>query len=59
MLKCFFFFFIVLEKIKRIISYELSALIKFCFFLNNKKFNTQLELYFIFPLLGKGLFSKR
>ena len=61
MWECFFFFFF-LEKIKLDISRELSALIKFFFFfLKNKKLNTLtlLELYFIFPLLGKGLFSLR
>ena len=44
------------------ISCELSALIKFyLFFLKNKKLNTLtlLELYFIFPLLGNGLFRVR
>ena len=59
----FFFFevFFFLEKIKLDISCELSALIKFYFFLKNKKLNTLtlLELCFIFPLLGKGLFSVR
>ena len=55
---CFFFFlFLFLEKMRLNISFELSALIKFYFFLKNKKLNTLtlLELYFIFPLLGKGL----
>ena len=54
---CFFFFFFVLEKMRLNISFELSALIKFYFFLKNKKLNTLtlLELCFIFPLLGKGI----
>ena len=61
MLKCFFFLFFFLEKIKLDISFELSALIQFYFFLKNKKLNTLtlLELYIIFPWLGKGLFCVR
>ena len=52
---CFFF-------LRNNISCELSALIKFyLFFLKNKKLNTLtlLELYFIFPLHGNGLFRVR
>ena len=52
-----FFFF---EKIKLDISCELSALIKFDLFIFSEKYTlTLLELYFIFPLLGKGLSSVR
>ena len=51
-----FFFF---EKIKLDISRELSALIKFYFFSEKLNTLTLLELYFIFPLLGNGLFRMR
>ena len=55
-----FFLLLFFKKIKLDVSCELSALIQFFFFfLKNKKLNTLLELYFIFPLLGKGLFSVR
>ena len=64
--KCGSVSFFYLEKIKLDISCELSALIKFYlfiffFFLKNEKLNTLtlLELYFIFPLPGKELFSVR